>query len=181
MKKLEPSRGITTAPTVSDPSKAICHSALWNGANPCDWPNGTRNGPTLLSVIGVRRADNDSQLPRSVEVRLRVENTSPFRVKFDPGSVALFSAGLQRFPDPILHPPATADLGPGESVVMEAFFPFPDDESFSDFDLSGLNVRWTMDIDGHQITSSASFARLPQAYYDRYPNRIGVGYGRYDC
>ena len=54
---------------------------------------------TLVSVAGIRRADPASGLPVSVEVRLRLENTSAVPVSFDPASLALFSAGLKQFPD----------------------------------------------------------------------------------
>ena len=45
--------------------------------------------------------------------------------------------------------------------------------------MSGLNLRWTLVIDGVAVTSSAGFVRrLPDWYY--YPERgVGVGYHRY--
>jgi hypothetical protein len=135
---------------------------------------------TLVTVVGVRRDDEESQLPASVEVRLRVENTSPFPVAFDPGTLALFSAGLDRFPDPIVRPEGSVALEPAGSAIVEAFFPLPDGQRPSDLDLSGLNVQWTLEVGGHAVTSSASFLVLPTAYYDRYHYRIGVGYHRYD-
>ena len=135
---------------------------------------------TLATVIGVRRRDSRSQIPASVEVRLRVDNTSPFPVSFDPGSLALFSAGLEQFPDAIARPHDPVELSPGGTAVVEAFFPLPDGRYPSDLDLSGLNLRWTLEVDGEPVTSSASFIRLPTPYYDRYDFRIGVGYHRYD-
>ncbi len=135
---------------------------------------------TLVTVVGVRREDSRSQLPASVEVRLRVENTSPFPVAFDPASFVLFSAGLQRFPDPIVQPEGPITVAPAGTAVVKAFFPFPEGRSHSEFDLSGLNLRWTLEVDGHAVTSSAGFLALPTAYYDRYHHRIGVGYQRYD-
>ncbi len=135
---------------------------------------------TLVTVVGVRREDSRSQLPASVEVRLRVENTSPFPVAFDPGSLALFSAGLERFPDPIVRPEGSITVAPAGSAVVEAFFPFPDGRDPDDLDLSGLNLRWTLEVGGHAVTSSASFVCLPAAYYGRYHYRVGVGYHRYD-
>ncbi|MHC4081697.1 MAG: hypothetical protein ACYS15_11630 [Planctomycetota bacterium] len=135
---------------------------------------------TLVTVVGVRREDSKSQLPASVEVRLRVENTSPFPVAFDPASFVLFSAGLERFPDPIVQPEGPVTVAPAGTAVVKAFFPFPDDRGASDLDLSGLNLRWTIEVDGYAATSSASFLALPTAYYDRYHYRIGVGYHRYD-
>jgi hypothetical protein len=135
---------------------------------------------TLVSVIGVRREDRKSQLPASVEVRLRVENTSPFAVTFDPASLALFSAGLERFPDPIARPEGPVDVAPSDNAVIEAFFPFPEGRGAGDFDLNGLNLRWTLEVGGHPVTGSASFLRLPTVYYGHYHYRVGIGYHRYD-
>ena len=134
---------------------------------------------TLVSVLGVRRPDKESDLPAGVEVRLRVDNTSPYRVLFDSSTLVLFSAGLDRFPDPIRHPADPVDLGPGDSAVVDASFPFPDGRTPSDMDLSGLNVRWTLVIDGQPVTSSTGFSRQPTGYYDRHRHRVGVGYQGY--
>jgi hypothetical protein len=134
---------------------------------------------TLVTVVGVRREDSESDLPASVEVRLRVENTSPLTVSFSPASLVLFSAALEQFPDPIVVPTATFEVEPGESVIVDAWFPFPPGVKAADMDLSGLNVRWALAIDGRTVTSSASFTRQPNGYYDRYPNRVGVGFQAY--
>lgn len=136
---------------------------------------------TLVSVMGVHNADKHAGIPRSVEVRLRIENTSPARVSFNPRSMVLLSAGLVQFPDPILRPPGDRGLDPGQSAMIQAFFPLGEWETSERVDLSGLNLQWTLEIDDRTLTQSASFIRLPTAYYDRYPNRIGVGYWRYDC
>ena len=135
---------------------------------------------TLVSVIGVRRADQEAQRPASVEVRLRVENTSPASVTFDPTSLALFSADLKQFPAPIVEPPDPFDVEPQASAIVEAFFPFPDEADPADFDLSGLNVRWTMRIGGQPVTSSASFTRRREVYYPRHRFHFGIGY-RFYC
>ncbi len=133
----------------------------------------------LVKVVGVRRPDKESQLPASVEVRLRLENTSRSPVTLEPASLVLFSGDLSRFPDPILRPATLLTVAPSESAIVEAYFPFPDGRRASDVDLSGLNLRWTVSIDGHPVTSSASVQRRPLGYYDRYPHRIGVGYQAY--
>ena len=118
-------------------------------------------------------------MPPGVEVRLRVDNTSPYQVTFDPAMLVLFSAGLERFAEPIARPAEPIDLAPGGSGMIDASFPFPETGTPEDMDLSGLNVRWTLVIDGESVTSSATFLRLPTGYYDRYPHRIGVGYQRH--
>ena len=134
---------------------------------------------TLVTVLGVRRADDRSAMPPGVDVRLRVDNTSPYQVTFDPAMLVLFSAGLERFAEPIVIPAEPIELAPGGSGMIDASFPFPEAGTPNDMDLSGLNVRWTLVIDGESVTSSATFERLPRGYYDRHPYRIGVGFQRY--
>ena len=134
---------------------------------------------TLVSVLGVRRQLKESDLPAGVEVRLRVDNTSSYRVQFDSSTLALSSAGLEEFPDPVRHPADPVDLGPGDSAVIDAWFAFPQGKTSQDMDLSGLSVRWTLLIDGQPVTSSAGFSRQPTGYYDRHRHRIGVGYQAY--
>lgn len=146
-------------------------------------PGDGDGGPvrTLISVIGVRREDPKSELPASVEVRFRVENTSSHPVTFDPATLTLYSAGLEPFPDPIVRPGGPIELPPDGVAVVEAYFPLAGDGHPSAHDLNGLNVRWTLDIDGEPVTSSASFTRRPVPYYERYHYHIGVGYHRFDC
>ncbi len=136
---------------------------------------------TLVSVIGVRRRDAESELPASVEVRFRVENPpASTPAVFEPEGLRLFSADLQQFPDPLVRPEGPLDVEPGASLVVNAYFPFPDGRYPAGLDLEGLSVRWRIRVGGETVTSSAGFLRRPWAYYDRYPHRIGVGYGRWD-
>ncbi len=135
----------------------------------------------LVSIVGVDGpAGNESQERPALKIRLRIENTSPFPVTFDPGSLVLFSGDLEKFPDPAVEPGGPVEVAPGGSTVVDARFHFPGDGTPQGTDMSGLNLRWTLVIDGQPVTSSASFIRqLPNLYYD-YPRRgIGVGYHRY--
>ena len=134
---------------------------------------------TLVSILGVNRcAENESHDRSALMIRLRVENTSSFPVTFDPGSLVLFSGGLEKFPPPTVEPDGPVEVAPGGSMVVDARFPFPGDGTPEGTDMSGLNLRWTVVIDGQPVTSSASFIRqLPGVYYDR--RWIGVGYHRW--
>ena len=134
---------------------------------------------TLVSILGVTRpAVNESRERPALKIRLRVENASSFPVTFDPGSLVLFSGGLEKFPDPTVEPGGPVEVEPGGSAVVDAWFPFPGDGTPQGTDMSGLNLRWTVVIDGQPVTSSASFIRqLPGVYYDR--RWIGVGYHRW--
>lgn len=134
----------------------------------------------LVSVMGVRRPGSKVEMPASVEVRLRIENFSDSDVLIDPATFALFSSDLQQFPAPHSVPAEPLQLLPRQSAVVTSFFPFPEEKVPGGYDLNGLNVRWTLYIGERPVTSSASFSRLPEAYYERYPVGIGVGYQRYD-
>lgn len=134
----------------------------------------------LVSLMGVRRAGSDVEMAATVEVRLRVENFSDTDVLIDPATFALFSADLQQFPAARAVPAEPLQLLPRQSAVITAYFPFPDGKIPGPYDLNGLNVRWTLYVGERPVTSSASFSRLPEAYYERYPAWIGVGYYRYD-
>ena len=137
------------------------------------------SGPpvTLVQIAGVRRADERSGLPASIEVRLKVHNASAAAVTFDPRTLVLSGAGIERFPDPVLRPLGVIALGPAETTEAEAFFPLPEAGEPEDLDLSALRVRWIIDVGGHAVNANADFELLPTAYYDRYPNRTGVGFG----
>ena len=123
---------------------------------------GEAQGPpvrTLVAVAGVRRADPDANLPASVEIRLRIENAGPAAVRFDPQTLALFSADFTQFPAPITRPAGPVEIPPGQTGTIEVFFPFPGDRYPADLDLGGLNVRWTLSIGGQPVTRSTTFNR----------------------
>ena len=136
---------------------------------------------TLVSVVGVRRADQESKLPACIEIRLLFENAGSDQVTVEPDSLVLTSAGLKRFPDPIIRPVDPIEDAPRDGRVVVAYFPFPDDIYPAEFDLSGLNLRWKLKVGDRSVTGSATFTRLPEPYYDRHRFHIGVGYHRWDC
>src|SRR6185437_10043822 len=78
----------------------------------------------VASVIGVRRASSDENLPASVEVRLRVDNNGTKPVTFDPQSMELIDGQLLKFPPPLVRPSQPVVLNPKLSEVVTAYFPF---------------------------------------------------------
>ena len=140
----------------------------------------------LVSILGVKRpAEGDADDRPALEVRLRVENTSSLPVSIDPGSLVLLSGAQERFPDPTVELGQSGQLfmvAPGGSAVVDACFPFPGDGTPEATDISRLDLRWTVVIDGKPVSSSASFLRQQPDDDDAYPHRgIGVGYHRYPC
>ncbi len=142
---------------------------------------GEAEGPpvhTLVTVAGVRRADPDASLPASVEIRLRIENAGPAAVSFDPETLALFSADFTQFPAPITRPAEPLDIPPGQTGTIEVLFPFPGGRYPGDLDLGGLNLRWTLSIEGQPVTRSTTFNRR-RVHYPRFG--WGIGYHRHWC
>lgn len=133
-----------------------------------------------VTVLGLRRADADAGTPSSVDVRMEVENTGGDPVTLDPAALALYAADLTRFADPRVEPAGPVEIAAHATALVEARFAFPAGGEGSDVDLSALQLRWTADTPGGAVTADCGFTRRPQAYYDRYPNRIGAGYQRFD-
>jgi hypothetical protein len=134
----------------------------------------------LVTVLGLRRADADEGIPSSIDLRMELENTGSEPVTLHPAALALYAADLTRFADPEVEPAGPVEIEPQGTALVEARFAFPGGLEAGDVDLSGLRLRWTVDTTGGTVTAGCGFTQRPNAYYDRYPNRIGVGYQRYD-
>ena len=101
--------------------------------------------------------------------RLRVDNNGPQDVTLDPHSIELTNGLFLKFAAPTLQPEAAITLPPNQSAVVTAYFPFPADRSYNNTDLSSLQLRWLLVIDGHPTRQVVYFTRAyPRYYYDRY-------------
>ncbi|MHC4429762.1 MAG: hypothetical protein ACYS0D_14345 [Planctomycetota bacterium] len=129
---------------------------------------------TLVSVIGIRRDDSKSELPASVEVRLRVENDGTSPVGFNPTALSLVSADLQAFPEPIVQPAYGIEVEPGAHAVINAYFPLND----ADLDLTALNVRWSLFLEGRRVSASSDFTRRRiVSHHTHWHHHYHVGFG----
>jgi hypothetical protein len=120
------------------------------------------------TVVGVRRADSGEHLPLSIQVRLRLDNHGPLPASFDPASLDLTTGELVRFPPPLVRPPGPVTLEPGQTLISEAYFPFPPGATFDNINLQTLQFNWTVVLDGHPIAQSVDFHRIREYYYDPY-------------
>lgn len=140
---------------------------------------------TLVTIIGVRRADDELAQPRSVEARVRVDNASELTVTIDPASLSLTDADVNRFDPPRTEPRSVVAVEPSESATISAWFAFPDGSA----DMAGLHLNWVlMDIHGGQHPQSATFSRRVYEPSRRfgYGHQHGYGggyfgYSRYWC
>lgn len=123
----------------------------------------------LATVIGLHRATE--QQAQSIDVRLMLENVGEAPATFDPATLKLFDASITPLPEPRVDPPTTLTIAPGQSKTINAGFPLTDRD---DYDLEGLNLRWSVTVDGRTLTHSATFNRREiedSSYYHRpfYP------------
>jgi len=135
----------------------------------------------MASIIGVRRPDRETGDPAMVEVKLRLENQGTLPISLNQSSFSLISGDLQTFLSPRLIPPGDFQApGHGQATVT-ALFPFPDGNPVNTVDLEGLNLTWTVNIDGQDVPGSVSFTRYRVRYYDDDPSfhtywRFGYGH-----
>lgn len=113
----------------------------------------------LASVRGIRRADAKAGMPKSVEVRLRLENHGPSQVEFDPASLELTTGALRNFPPPRVRPPAPVDLSPAQSQRITVDFPLPGGLDERSPELDHLRLRWRVTINGQSVPQTALFVR----------------------
>ena len=132
------------------------------------------SGPVqvLVSVLGVRETD-DGKSAELVSTFV-LENMAEQPVRFDPDTLALFSADLERFQDAVAKPSEPKDIKAGERHRVLARFEFPEGLLPEDLDMAGLSLRWTVDIAGEDLTRSTTFTRT---YTPRYYSYRRTAYG----
>lgn len=97
----------------------------------------------LVSVVGVR-SEKAEVHPGTLEVRMRVDNTSPLRAAVDPASLKLFSADLKEFGRAFVEPATAVYAGPDSAAELTAYFPFPTKPGWGVWDVEGVGLRWTL-------------------------------------
>ncbi|MHC5023080.1 MAG: hypothetical protein ACYTGG_04105 [Planctomycetota bacterium] len=138
----------------------------------------TGRGQVLVSVRGIRRADRETGASPSVEVLWQVSSLDGQPLTMRAESLRLTAANLEQFPPPRLEPAVDVTVSPGASETIRARFPFPEDSYPGSFDLSGLNLRWSVESDGRVLHGSSTFRRA-RIYYS-YPSRYYEHPYRYD-
>jgi hypothetical protein len=155
---------------------------------PATQPGQAPPAAVLVSVIGVRRADEKADLPLSIEVRMRVDDNTAEDVVFEPATLQMTNRDLIEFAPPILTPRNPFHLTPRRSEFVTAYFPLPAGKSYDQVDLESLQLRWLIQVDGRQVGQVAEFQRTFRYYYYYddpnywdypyyYPYRFGFYYG----
>jgi hypothetical protein len=134
---------------------------------------------TMVTVIGVRRGNDAEAVPRTVELRVRIENSGDHAVRFDPETLRLVSGDLRDFGPPRLHPDAPTDVAPGAPVLVSALFPLPSADDGGPPDMEGLHAAWVVAIDGEDVPVRAAFTRVRPVYYGSYGYDPWWPYGPY--
>ncbi len=108
----------------------------------------------LVTVLGVRER---KEKPTVVDVRFRLENRTEKPARLDPAKMALHAADLARFSDPRAEPSGPVKVGPGDEKTVDVHFPFPEEQGT--VDLTGLTLRWTVEVGKRSHTRSNTFRR----------------------
>ncbi|MFN0244098.1 MAG: hypothetical protein ACKVWV_14500 [Planctomycetota bacterium] len=135
---------------------------------------------TLVSVLGIAR---ESAAGRDqAEIRMRLENLGTVPATLVESGLSLVSADLQSFgPGELVQSvdtPSALTVPPGGHAVFDVHFALPGGQKPSKLDLSGLNLRWTLDFAGTSVTTGATFQLQYFEVYDPWYPRwsVGVGY-----
>ncbi len=146
----------------------------WYGPQPAEMvmesPN-TSQGEVargLVSLSGIRRADQEHGIPAAVEMKVRLENKTEFPIVWHPTSMLLIAGNLEEFPTPTVDPAGEIEISPQSHAEVVAAFPFPGDQYPGKFDLEGLNLRITIRWDEMEITQSVAFTRQRRYYPSHY-------------
>jgi hypothetical protein len=113
----------------------------------------------MVSVLGVRRADPDHNVPASVDLRLRFESNGTEPISFDPSTLELVTGSLRPFLRPSVSPPMPLQLSSGQQQTVTATFPFPPNSKPEQWDLNELRLRWVVQVAGFAVPQTALFER----------------------
>jgi len=117
----------------------------------------------VLSVVGLRRPDEDAGLPAEMHLRIRIESTSAGEIVFDPSRAMLLSADLEEF-GPVRVVPELGAIAPGDVVQADLYFPLPAGRRHDKLDLNGLSLRFGLRQGSATVVVDASFERRWRNY-----------------
>ena len=130
----------------------------------------------LVSITGVRKADDANHQPARVEMRMRIENLGTTPLEIEPDSFELVAANIVNFGRGEIAPLPQGPLATGASSEFDLRFPIAPGRTLEHYDFEGLNLRWAVRFGDRRVITGVSFQRAPQPYYYGYG-----GPGGYPC
>ena len=112
----------------------------------------------LATVRGVRRPTREQPRAR-FEVAMRVENTGRGPLELAPDGFELVTADLRVLAPGRTTPEPVGSIAPNEGMAFDVAFELPEGVGYSELDLRGVVLRWTLVGGGARLVSSVSFER----------------------
>ena len=134
----------------------------------------------LIGVPGAEREGGTRGGWPELLVRLRIENRSEDSIQFDPSRSTLLGSDLAQFGSARAEPEGITDIAAGSTESLLIRYPFPSDGDLSAPLLTGVNLRFELDLGGNSLDSrpvevSATLERVDQR--ERYNSRNSVHWG----
>jgi hypothetical protein len=118
----------------------------------------------LTTVIGVQRASDATGNEPRLHLRILVENLSGQTATLNTDQCQLTTADLLSL-SPIAEP-SNPSIPPGGRAEANLYYPLPAHPD--DLNLSGLNLKWSVTLNGNEVVRSSSFERAAYAYAPMY-------------
>jgi hypothetical protein len=130
---------------------------------------------SVLSYVGVRRADSHTGAPAQVEFRMRVENLGKVSCTLEQHALQLLSGALEPFGAAQLVSNDPPLIVAGGNATFEVLFPVPPNRRPEDMDMRSLNLRWAIGFDGETVTNGFTFEHILPDSYNSTNFSFGVG------
>lgn len=131
----------------------------------------------LATVIGIARADADTDHPAQVEVRMRLENLGFVEGRLLTDGLSLVTADLVAFEPGRIASGGEVIVPAGEARTVEIVFDDAGGHRIDEIDLDGLNLRFFVMFADSKMVAGATFSRVRFVPVNEPRFRVGVGFG----
>ena len=133
-----------------------------------------------MGIPGAEREDGERRGIPELLVRPRIENQSQNSIRFDPSLSTLLGSDLAQFGPARSDLPGVLEIPAGRTDSVLVRYPFPRDGSLEAPLLTGVNLRFELDLAGRPVGRdavevSATMERVDQI--QRYNARQSVVWG----
>ncbi|MFT5734524.1 MAG: hypothetical protein ACJA2W_001243 [Planctomycetota bacterium] len=109
----------------------------------------------LVGIPGAEREGGARGGWPELLVRLRIENRSANSIRFDPSRSTLLGSDLAEFGSAKAEPAGITEVAAGRTESLLVRYPFPHDGDLSAPLLTGVNLRFELDLGGGQVSNAA--------------------------